>query len=195
MMHHLNYSSKASLLFFLPLLLLMVVTGCRSSAEVTEEPEPEPEETAEQRPMSVLITPSDYNELRISPAARLMTQENRIPSVFITDEEEREEIDNNSGFRIQLLTTNSITEAESMSLEYYDWLEEIEEERIDLRPVPDAYITFRQPYYRVRLGDFRERSAANAYLRVVRDRFPGAWVVIDSIDPEMVPEKSKEEED
>lgn len=193
MMHHFNYSSKASVLFFLPLLLLLVVTGCRSSAEVSEEPEPEPEET-EQRPMSVLISPSDYNELRISPSARLMTQENRIPGVFITDEEDRDEIESNSGFRIQLLTTNSITEADSMSLEYYDWLEEIEEERIDLRPVPDAYITFRQPYYRVRLGDFRERSAANAYLRVVRDRFPGAWVVIDSIDPEMVPEKSEEED-
>jgi hypothetical protein len=193
MAHFLNYSIKATVFFLLPLLMLVALSGCRSSAEVAEEPEPEPEET-EQRPMSVLINPADYNELRISPAARLMTQENRIPAVFITDEEEREEIENNSGFRIQLLTTNSITEADSMSLEYYDWLGELERGRIELDPVPDAYITFRQPYYRVRLGDFKQRSAANAYLRIVRDRFPGAWVVIDTIDPNMVPETTTEED-
>jgi hypothetical protein len=28
----------------------------------------------------------------------------------------------------------------------------------------------------------------------VRDRFPGAWVVIDTIDPNMVPETTTEED-
>lgn len=165
----------------------LILWSCSSTAEVTEGPEPE-EEAAESRPMSSMLSSADYNELRISPGARLMTQQNEVPAVFISEDKEQDIAENNTGFRIQLLTTASISIADSMSLAYYDWIEELDEELMNFSPAPDAYITFRQPYYRVRIGDFRQRSNANSYLRLVRDRFPGAWVVIDTIEPEMVPD-------
>lgn len=178
-----SFSPRLYMLALLPLL----AAACSSTAEVREQPEPE-EEPAAERPMSSVLSSSDYNELRITPAARTMTQRNEIPAVFIEEEDERRQMETNSGFRIQLMTTANISVADSMSLAYYDWLEEQEDEKITFSPAPDAYITFRQPYYRVRIGDFRQRENANSYLRLLRDRFPGAWVVIDSIDPEMVPE-------
>lgn len=178
-----SLSGRASLMLFLPLLLW----SCSPTAEVIEEPEPEPE-PAEERPMSAMLDSSDYNSLRISPRARLMAREHELPAVFVSEEDDRDEAATRSGFRVQLLTTTNIAVADSMSLEYYDWIDEADEEQISFSPAPDAYITFRQPYYRVRIGDFRERSDANAYLRVLRERFPGAWVVIDTIDPEMAPQ-------
>ncbi|MFW6348331.1 MAG: SPOR domain-containing protein, partial [Cyclonatronaceae bacterium] len=158
-----------------------------SGAEITEQPEQEPE-VSEERPMSSMLSSGDYNELRISPGARNMDGEAEIPAVFVEDEEDESGRESDSGFRIQLMSTTDIAVADSMSLEYYDWIETLDAESISFSPVPDAYITFRQPYYRVRIGDFRQRSQANTYLRLLRERFQGAWVVLDTIDPEMVPE-------
>jgi hypothetical protein len=51
----------------------------------------------------------------------------------------------------------------------------------------EAYIYFRQPYYRVRAGDFRNRDRAIEFSRLLKDRYPEAWVVHDRIEPDHVP--------
>lgn len=45
-----------------------------------------------------------------------------------------------------------------------------------------AYITFREPYYRVRAGDFRTRLQANQLLKALRKSYQDAWIIQDKIN-------------
>ncbi len=44
-----------------------------------------------------------------------------------------------------------------------------------------AYITFNEPYYRVRVGDFRTRLEAIRFLEKIRRAYPLAWEIKDDI--------------
>jgi hypothetical protein len=165
-------------------LLLLLVTSCAAVRDAAEDPADaaEPEGEAE---LSALLSAQELNELRLSPMDRLIAAENTIPEVYRLSDDDRRDVETNSGYRIQLMTTERISIADSMSLAYYDWAESYDE--MPFATIPEAYVTFRQPFYRVRVGDFRRRSEANAFLAIVREHFPGAWVVMDTIDPELVP--------
>jgi hypothetical protein len=52
----------------------------------------------------------------------------------------------------------------------------------ELYPGDTAYISFSEPYYRVRVGDFRTRLDAEGYLqKIIRD-YPNAFVIRDRIN-------------
>lgn len=110
---------------------------------------------------------------------------NHISPVFEIMEDEFEEVDTRSGFRIQLISTENMEEADEVSLEYYDWAVNRD---LPYEMLPEAYVMFRQPYYRVRVGDFRSRTQAIEFLGMLRRHFQGAWIVIDTIDPDRAPE-------
>ncbi|WP_164682693.1 SPOR domain-containing protein [Cyclonatronum proteinivorum] len=168
------------------LLLLFIAAGCASVAEVAE-PEEAPAEEIVEAPaaFSTTLSTRELAELRLQPTDRFRTFELTVPEAFQISEEELQQTQSNRGFRIQLLTTENVAYADSLMLEYYDWAAELDELPFDV--MPEAYVTFRQPFYRVRVGDFRRRSDANLYLAILRTRFPGAWVVIDTIDPSLAP--------
>jgi len=44
-----------------------------------------------------------------------------------------------------------------------------------------AYITFNEPYYRVRVGDFRTRLDAIRFLEKIKRAYPLAWEIKDGI--------------
>ncbi len=44
-----------------------------------------------------------------------------------------------------------------------------------------AYITFNEPYYRVRVGDFRTRLDAIRFLEKIKRAYPLAWEIKDDI--------------
>jgi len=44
-----------------------------------------------------------------------------------------------------------------------------------------AYISFNEPYYRVRVGDFRTRLEAVRFLEKIKRRYPLAWDIKDEI--------------
>ncbi len=44
-----------------------------------------------------------------------------------------------------------------------------------------AYITFNEPYYRVRVGDFRTRLEAIRFLEKIKRTYPLAWEIKDDI--------------
>lgn len=45
-----------------------------------------------------------------------------------------------------------------------------------------AYITFNEPYYRVRVGDFRTRINAIRFLQRIKWRYPLAWEIQDQVN-------------
>jgi hypothetical protein len=77
------------------------------------------------------------------------------------------------GFRIQIFFdsgNNSKTKAESI----YEGFK---------AKYPDvgAYLSFKSPNYKVRVGDFRTRLDAQRFLNEIITEYPNAWIIADMI--------------
>lgn len=104
-------------------------------------------------------------------------------SVVITDERIDSllqlHIDHNAefpvfqGYRIQILMASGN--------DALDLTEEAKEEFLEKYPDIPVYLTFGEPNYRVRVGDFRTRLEAEKFLQKISRKYPGAWVTQDNI--------------
>jgi len=77
------------------------------------------------------------------------------------------------GYRIQIFFdagNNSLNGAQAAAANYQL-----------LFPGDTAYISFNEPYYKVRVGDFRTRLEAESYLQQILPDFPNAFVIKDKI--------------
>jgi sporulation related protein len=45
-----------------------------------------------------------------------------------------------------------------------------------------AYLTFGEPFYRVRVGDFRKKINALGFLEKIKRNYPNAWIIKDKIN-------------
>jgi hypothetical protein len=54
-------------------------------------------------------------------------------------------------------------------------------------PAHKTYLTFGQPYYRVRIGDFRTRLEAEGQLNIITRFFPQAFIIKDIVEPPLLP--------
>ena len=46
----------------------------------------------------------------------------------------------------------------------------------------DAYLDYQQPYFKIRVGDFRTKLEAYKFLQEIFSDFPGAFIVSDDIE-------------
>lgn len=77
------------------------------------------------------------------------------------------------GYRIQIFFdsgNNSKTRANDVIAEF-----------IENYPEVNAYISFKEPYYRVRVGDFRTKLEALGFLHKIIGKYPNAWVIKSKI--------------
>jgi SPOR domain len=75
------------------------------------------------------------------------------------------------GFRVQLLTTQNLSEAIGMKARADSVLSNY-----------NVYIVYDAPYYKVRVGDFHARYEANQAVAFIAGRgFPNAWSVPDNV--------------
>jgi hypothetical protein len=78
------------------------------------------------------------------------------------------------GFRIQIFFdsgNNSKTRAKSV---YESFLAKY--------PDVGAYLTFKPPNYKVRVGDFRTKLDAQRFLNEILSDYPNAWIIDDKIN-------------
>jgi len=78
-----------------------------------------------------------------------------------------------SGFRIQLFFdsgNNSKSNAEATKVKFSNQYPEV--------PV---YLLYKEPNFKVRVGDFRTRSEARGFLKVISIEYPSAFVIKDEI--------------
>ncbi|MGE5383787.1 MAG: SPOR domain-containing protein [Omnitrophica WOR_2 bacterium] len=80
-----------------------------------------------------------------------------------------------SGWRIQIFFDSGANSKRKAS----DVLRQFNERY----PETDAYLSFKEPYYRVRVGDFRSRLEAEGFLRKVQNEYPNAFATNDYINP------------
>jgi len=90
------------------------------------------------------------------------------------------------GYRIHIFIKSgneALVNAEEVKLEFEEKYENI-----------PAYITFGEPYYRVRVGDFRTRLEAERFLQKINRTYPNAWVTKDKINLPVLPKYPKTDE-
>lgn len=83
------------------------------------------------------------------------------------------------GFRIQIFMESGNAAVERAQAAIARYQEAFPEDR--------TYLSFGQPYYRVRVGDFRTRLEAEGKLQQVSRLFGQAFVIKDIIDPSSLP--------
>lgn len=74
------------------------------------------------------------------------------------------------GFRVQVYQGSSRAKAK-----------EIRDRMVMQYSKLGVYMGFRQPDFRVRVGDFRDKAEAQAYLLMLKGEFPSAFVVPDKV--------------
>jgi hypothetical protein len=172
-------------LILLPLLLL---AACSAPREVVEIPRPLPAPEVEGHPSYETFDPSEYDaEPRIAPTVPQV--EHDVPTGLMEGRIVVERDDPSQpvvveGFRIQLFSSQSKVSADGVRDEVVDWWRTARERFAEgevfpygLRPA----VVFTSPYYRVRLGAFPTRADASLALEVLRERYPEAFIVPDTI--------------
>lgn len=113
------------------------------------------------------------------------TIDEEIPSVFLEQSTARDIGDPNQGYRIQILSTLNVAAADSMANDFRIWVEDNFGGYI-----PKAYVLFRQPHYKVHVGNFHFHDQAMKLHQLMKERYPDAWVVHDEVEPNLVPADS-----
>lgn len=160
-------------------LAFALVAGCATVQETVEE-EPS-EQIAEVAAPVEFSFEFDINEYRIRPEDVFFSNQNEVPDVFLPDTLSMTEAQRNAGFRIQIISSQDVREVEMARAAFLQWLFDHVNEYD-----PEAYILFRQPFFRLHVGDFRSRTEALTFNNIVKRRFPDAWVVHDQINPDNI---------
>ncbi|MEX0945472.1 MAG: SPOR domain-containing protein [Balneolaceae bacterium] len=168
---------------------VLILSSCSSSEPLISEEEEEKmsqmdrDEIAEYLREELDETEYLLFENRSFLSDRFSTLQHDMPESYLKEvvQEERV-IDERVGYRVQILSTRDVALADSTRDEFRVWASE----RIEGHEI-DAYIFFRQPFYRVRVGDFRARETAIEVSSFLKNRYPDAWVVHDLIEPDRVP--------
>ncbi len=96
----------------------------------------------------------------------------------INEETTRESRRNVPGFRIQVINTSDRNAAISAKTKVYQ-----------LYPELKAYLIYQSPYFRLRVGNFKDKEEADGYMKVLSKQFPGNVFLIRDII-EIKPDKS-----
>lgn len=75
------------------------------------------------------------------------------------------------GFRVQLYYGGNRTEALELKSKF-----------AQLHPDVESYLIYQQPYFRLRVGDFRTRLEAYKLMKKVEKEFPSVFIVNDEIN-------------
>lgn len=76
------------------------------------------------------------------------------------------------GFRVQINFSQEKNAVDKMQSEF-----------AGKYPGTPSYISYKQPYFRISVGDFRSRLQAVDFLNKIRKDYPGAFIVADKIVP------------
>lgn len=112
------------------------------------------------------------------------SQKHDMPTAFMKKDSSTEAINNDpyDGYRVQIISTRNIQLADSVANQYRSWADSTIKGYS-----AEAYTFFRQPFYKVHIGDFQQRKQANSFSKLIKQKYPDAWVVHDRINPSNVP--------
>jgi|GEM_PF-589006 len=112
------------------------------------------------------------------------TQRQDMPKAFLKKSSSNEAINNDpfDGYRIQIISTKDMQLADSVASQFRGWAD-----TTIAGYSAKTYVFFKQPFYKVHVGDFHKRDLAYDFTKLIKRKYPEAWVVHDRIDPKDVP--------
>lgn len=88
------------------------------------------------------------------------------------------------GYRLQVFSTPDKQAADAQVSAISQWWQSQKGSKVPglfQGSTPPIYTIYRQPYYRIRIGNFTSRQQAQQALSAVASRFPGAMIVQDTV--------------
>ena len=168
--------------FVAALALALFVAACAGPRE-TADPDDRPPERTYRLSEFETFDPAPYAEEPV-PAVEV---DHEVPEALMDGVVRRPASGTRSGFRIQVYSSQNRQEADQKVEEVMAWWRQLRDER-DLSEAypghpqePPVYLVFRQPYYRVRVGNFLSREEARRFMDLVERRFPEAFVLPDQV--------------
>lgn len=170
----------------LPLLMILLISvACSTVERVTEEPGDADKDslTVSRTTNETMISLLDGNRSRLRDT--FYAQQHDMPEHLLEKASAGQNInrDPRDGYRIQILSTRNMQLADSVSVQYESWAD-----TTIAGYQAEAYVSFKQPFYKVHVGDFQQREQAIKYSKLVKQKYPDAWVVHDQIEPDSAPQ-------
>ncbi len=172
-------ASYQMLWLLVPALVLAACSGSRGATSTepgdTEQPEVRMADVED-------FDPTPYRDA--APETEHPAVKHDVPALLLENRAGEGLAEIVSGFRIQLFQSLQKEEAISLEEEVHQWWQQLRGQGRLPDRLPEelpVYVQYRQPYYRVRVGDFLSRGDADSLLKLVVVRFPGAFVAPDEI--------------
>ena len=173
--------NKYSILIFL-ITGIVAVSGCTKKSVSTASKNRYEEELGKVRPHYTYVEPvieKPKEPERKDPPPRYRPSKSeeplyinkRLEAALDAMAEQNRAIRYISGFRIQMYVGNVRQEADNAKSYVYQ-----------LFPELNPYVTYSQPSYRVKVGDFMYRADAEEYLAQVRQQYPSAVILPERVE-------------
>lgn len=178
-----SFSNIGSSLILLIILLSLACTATKQAAEDREDKTGDvSQDTANAQDLTSLKKTLADTRSKLSDV--YTSQKHDLPDFFLAQDSSDESLNSNpfDGYRIQIISTRDQPRADSVANKFRTW-----SDSTISGYTAKAYVFFRQPYYKVHVGDFQDRGPANRFSQLIKHRYPDAWVVHDRINPENVP--------
>lgn len=180
-----SVSNIVSSLILLTILLSLGCTATKQAADDREDPARDVSQDttrADAQNLTSLQTTLANTRSKLSDV--YTSQKHDMPDFLQKQDSSDESINSNpfDGYRIQIISTRDQPLADSVANKFRAW-----SDSTISGYTAKAYVFFRQPYYKVHIGDFQERDSANRFFQLIKRKYPDAWVVHDRINPANVP--------
>ncbi len=165
--------------------LAIIGTGCSSSRPTSKDTTRTHFVEANGKTIDTNVAPDDMVQYRNSLNDLYSSYQNSVPDAFKPVANEDTEVVRNYGYRIQILSSENKSTAEAALHAYNDWI--FQQKNIHYKA--NGYIIFKQPYYRVHIGDFLDRKKAIQFSKELKHKFPDSWMVHDNINYNQTPDQ------
>jgi len=172
---------KREIAFWTLILSILALSGCSKKSQVSSSGSEYREDLSDVRPRFEYVEPVIGKKTDTkSPAApaspttandKPLYINKRLDTVLDTMSKQNKSIRYISGFRIQIYVGNVRQEADAAKSYVYQTFP-------DLTP----YVSYTQPTYRVKVGDFMYRSDAEQYLDQIKDQYFSAVILADRVE-------------
>ena len=161
---------------------LLLLSGCVSIERVSDE-EDEEDGAAEAAGVLAEVETFDVDQYPLEPPERGVDITHRVPERLMEVRAGAGVERTVEGYRVQIFSTDDRRAADEVYTEAEAWWAS-HRENDELREVfgdavpeePPVHLIYRQPLYRVRVGDFTSQERARQLMRVLRDDFSDAFI-------------------
>ena len=167
---------------YLVVVLTAVFAACSGPSNVTQPPDM-PEEDAPSFDISDFET-FDATAYRDDPPSVPVQVDHDVPEALMQSRADAGISQVVDGFRVQVFSSLDPDEAVQAEEDVKAWYEELPQStrsRYGIASRLPVYNNYKQPLYRVRVGDFTNRTQAERLMSLMSSRFANVFVVPDRI--------------